>query len=125
MNTDKCTDDEHQARHKSHRPEGGMAHPCWRDLVLDCKNKRYIRWPFRQLALLLARHSPLRGCSSLAPRQPPKWPAGYIAYFCNQALGLEVCVGERRERRIWSGGLCRRKRLPRRKFQPPHGRSLP
>jgi hypothetical protein len=55
-------------------------------LVLDCKNKRQIRWPFGRLALLLARHSPLRGCSSLAPRQPPKWPADYIAYFCNQAL---------------------------------------
>jgi anthranilate phosphoribosyltransferase len=36
--------------------------------------------------LLLARHSPLRGCSSLAPRQPPKRPAAYIAYFCNQTL---------------------------------------
>src|SRR5208282_6044880 len=38
------------------------------------------------LALLLARQSPLRGCSSLAPRQPPKWPADYITYFCNPAL---------------------------------------
>src|SRR5580700_9137227 len=60
------------------------------ELVLDCKNKRYIRWPFGRLALLLARHSPLRGCPSLAPRQPPKWPAGYIAYFCNQALVSQI-----------------------------------
>ena len=54
-------------------------------LELDCKNKRHIRWPFGRLALLLARHSPVRGCSALAPRQPPKWPAGCNAYFCNQA----------------------------------------
>jgi hypothetical protein len=56
------------------------------DLVLNCKNKRQNRWLFKRLALLLTRHSPLRGCFSLAPRQPPKWPAASIAYFCNQAL---------------------------------------
>jgi hypothetical protein len=56
------------------------------NLVLNCRNKRYIRRPFGRPALLLARRSPLRGCSSLAPRQTPKWPADRIAYFCNQAL---------------------------------------
>jgi len=73
--------------------------PCFPILVLDCKNKRHMRWPFGWLALLLARHSPLRGCSSLEPeqirnarlcgrpRQAPKWPAAYSAYFCNQAPG--------------------------------------
>jgi hypothetical protein len=28
-----------------------------------------MRWPFGWLALLLARHSPLRGCSLLEPEQ--------------------------------------------------------
>jgi hypothetical protein len=56
------------------------------NLVLNCRNKRYIRRPLGRLALLLARRSPLRGCSSLAPRQPSKLPSDCIAYFCNQAL---------------------------------------
>src|SRR2546425_784242 len=34
---------------------------------------------------------------SLAPRHPPKCPAAFIAYFCNQALGTH-CTGRGRRR---------------------------
>jgi hypothetical protein len=57
-------------------------------LVLDCRNRRHVRWPFGRLASLLARYPDAsgRGCASLAPRQPSIGPADCIAYFCNQAL---------------------------------------
>ncbi len=85
-----------------------ISRPARAILVSDCKNKRHIRWPFGRLAsafaeakadrLLLARHpdGSGRGCSALAPRQPPQSTAGCNAYFCNQTLawaGLAVLCG--------------------------------
>jgi hypothetical protein len=63
-----------------------------KNLVLDCKNKRYSRQAIWAGGAARARSIPAAGCDERATKPAAQRANGYIAYFCNQALDLSLIL---------------------------------